>query len=262
MKNRARVGSAGGLSLLLSLFLLLPVAAFSGCGGDRSEGEEIILLCGSSFVKPMERLTAEFEAETGIKVVPTVAGSENFLPLVEAGNRGDLLLTHDPYLDFVADAGKLAGHVRVGYLAPVLAVRKGNPKGIGEIADLAQPGLAVALSNPEYSTCGEMVAALLEKKGLKSGVMANVDTRLTKGHSELGLFLKTGTVDAVIMWNGVARSFSDAIDVVSTPYEYDDEIGVHIIGLSYSSRPSLVIRFLDFASMRAPAIFAEEGYVK
>jgi molybdate transport system substrate-binding protein len=262
MNNRTRCRSAAAVPLSLLMILLLAAASLIGCGKDGTDRGELILLCGSSFVRPMERLTAEFEAETGIKVVPTVAGSENFLPLVEAGNRGDLLLTHDPYLAFVADAGKLAGHVRAGYLAPVLAVRKGNPKGVREIADLARPGLAVALSNPEYSTCGEMVAALLEKKGLKSGVMTNVDTRLTKGHAELGLFLKTGTVDAVIMWNGVARSFREAVDVVPTPYEYDDEIGVHIIGLSYSSHPSLVIRFLDFSARRAPAIFSDEGYVK
>ncbi|NLF68849.1 MAG: solute-binding protein, partial [Candidatus Anammoximicrobium sp.] len=44
----------------------------------------------------------------------------------------------------------------VGVVAPVVAVQKGNPKGLAKFDDLARPGLRVALSNPEYSTCGKM----------------------------------------------------------------------------------------------------------
>jgi ABC-type molybdate transport system substrate-binding protein len=77
--------------------------------------------------------------------------------------------------------------------------------------------------------------------------MKNVENRLTKGHSNLGNLLKTQTVDAVIMWNGVAHTFRDSLDVVKTPYEYDEEIRVHIIGLSYSEEPESVRQFITFA---------------
>ncbi len=92
--------------------------------------------------------------------------------------------------------------------------------------------------------------------------MKNVENRLTKGHSNLGNFLKIQAVDAVIMWNGVAHTFRDSLDVVKTPYEYDEEIRVHIIGLSYSKEPELLKQFIEFARIRGPEIFAEYGYVK
>jgi molybdate transport system substrate-binding protein len=236
--------------------------ALGGCGKNQGGKNELVVLCGSSFPQPMEQLCSEFTTKTGIEIATTIAGSEDFLPLIKAGRKGDVLVTHDPYLDYVADANALGDHAAVGFVAPVLAVQKGNPKGLARIEDLARPGLKVALSDPQYSTCGEMVFALLEQKGIKDAVMKNVENRLTKGHSTLGTFLKTQVVDAVIMWNGVAHTFCDSVEIVPTPYEYDNEIRVHIIGLSYSKQPKLLEQFIEFARSRGPEIFAQHGYTK
>ncbi len=246
------------------MLLLAWTVSLSSCRKKEgiAEQRELVLLCGSSFVPPTELLCSEFKAQTGIQIVSTVAGSEDFLPLVKAGQKGDILVTHDPYLDYVADANALADSVQVGFVAPVLAVQKGNSKGLTSIEDLTQPGLKVALSNPEYSTCGEMVFQLLEKKGIRDAVMKNVENRLTKGHHNLGNFLKTQAVDAVIMWNGVAHTFRDSLDVVQTPYEYDKEIRVHIISLNYSKQPELLKQFIEFARNRGRKIFTKHGYVK
>jgi molybdate transport system substrate-binding protein len=255
------------VSCLLSsvfCFCIFGLVVHSGCAKKESDKQhkELVVLCGSSFAQPMEQLCSEFTAETGIEIATTVAGSEDFLPLIRVGRKGDVLVTHDPYLDYVADANALADHAAVGFVAPVLAVQKGNPKGLTRIEDLAQPGLKVALTDPQYSTCGQMLFALLDKKGIKDAVMKNVENRLTKGHSTLGTFLKTQAVDAVIIWNGVAYTFRDSAEIVPTPYEYDNEIRVHIIGLSYSKQPKLVEQFIEFARSRGPEIFAQHGYTK
>ena len=236
----------------------------NGCGKKESavEQKELTVLCGSSFVKPMEKLCAEFTEKTGIQTVTSVGGSEDLLPLVKVGEKGDIYVTHDPYLDYTRDANALEGHVHVGFVAPVLAVQKGNPKGVESIEDLAGEGLKVALTDPQYSTAGELVFALLEKKGIKDQVLSNVGNRLTRGHSDLGNFLKVKAVDAVIMWNGVAHTFRDSLEVVKTPYEYDQEIRVYVIGLNYTKQPEELKQFMEFAKSRSPEIFAEFGYVK
>jgi molybdate transport system substrate-binding protein len=246
---------------LIGVFCLLAVTACSKKDAQ-DKPKELELLCGSSFPKPMEQICAEFTTQTSIEVPTTTAGSEDFLPLVKAGQKGDILVTHDPFLDYVRDANSLFDSVHVGFVAPVLAVQKGNPKGLKSIQDLTQPGLKVALTDPQYSTCGEMVFALLEKKGIKEAVLKNVENRLTKGHSTLGTFLKTQAVDAVIMWNGVAHTFRESLEVVKTPYEYDEEIRVHIIGLSYTKEPESLKQFINFARTKGPDIFAEYGYIK
>ena len=241
--------------------LLISIVGLFGLVGCDSK-DDFVVLCGSSFVKPTEELCEQFTKQTGIKISTTVAGSEDFLPLVQAGKEGDILVTHDPFLDLVRDANALADYVHVGFVAPVLAVQKGNPKGIKSIDDLTREGLKVGLTDPKYSTCGEMVYALLEKKGIKEAVLKNVDTRLAKGHSTLGTWLQTGAVDAVIMWNGVANTFKDGLEIVRTPYEYDEEKRVHVIGLNYTKHGDALKKFIALIREKGPGVFAEYGYVK
>jgi len=260
--TRRVVGLLAATVLIVGVCATGMVMSLGGCGKGATQEKELVILCGSSFLPPTEALIAEFKAKTGIAATFTTGGSEDLLPNVKAKSIGDIFITHDPYLNYTKDAGACADQVEVGFVAPVLAVQKGNPKSIRKIEDLAQPGLKVALSDPKYSTCGEMVAALLQKKGLKDAVMVNVENRLTKGHSTLGTFLKTQAVDAVIMWNGVADTFKEHLEVVRTPYEYDTETRVWVIGLNYSKKPDLVKQFMDFVRTDGPRIFAEHGYVK
>ena len=107
-----------------------------------------------------------------------------------------------------------------------------------------------------------MVDQLLEKKGIKQAVRENVGSALMKHHSEIGNHLKLETREAGIMWNGVAHTFQDAVDVVPTEYEYDDEIRVAVMGLSYTKHPEEVEKFLDFVEKHGKEVFAEFGYVK
>ncbi len=227
-----------------------------------TEASELVILSGNSFLPPTEQLIAEFTEKTGVKATYTTGGSEDLLPHVKAKQQGDIFITHDPYLDYTKEADAYADHVHVGFVAPVLAVQKGNPKELSKIEDLTQDGLEVALSDPDYSTCGEMVRDLLKEKGIYDPVMKNVENRLTKGHSNLGNLLKTQTVDAVVMWNGVANTFKESLDIVKTPYEYQNESRVHVMGLSYSKQPETVRQFMEFVRERGQAIFTEHGYVK
>jgi ABC-type molybdate transport system substrate-binding protein len=64
------------------------------------------------------------------------------------------------------------------------------------------------------------------------------------------------------MWNGVAHTFRDSLEVVKTPYEYETEVKVHIIGLNYSKQPEAVKKFMEFVRENGPRIFTEHGYVK
>jgi molybdate transport system substrate-binding protein len=248
------------ITALLSCCLLV-----TACNNEEqlsAAKEELVVLCGSSFVPPTEELINHFRELHEVDVVTSAAGSEDFLPLVKAGRKGDILVTHDPYLDYVKEADAYLDSAQVGFVAPVLAVAKGNPEGIESIEDLAREGLRVGLTDPQYSTCGEMVFALLEKKGIKAAVLDNVQNRLTKGHSNLGTLMQTGAVDAVIMWNGVAHSFREHLEMVPVPYEYDTVIRVHVIGLRYSKNPDLVRQFIAYAREQGEGVYASYGYTK
>ena len=243
---------------------LLPAALAVGILGSCSvlPGEEIDVLCGSSFRDPMEKLAELYEKKTGVNVRLVLGGSEDHLPKVKLKAFGDLYVTHTPYMKYTKDAGALLREIEVGFLAPVLVTRKGNPRGLKKFADLARPGLGVVLPNPKYSTCGEMVDGLLEKKKIKKAVMANVGNALMKHHHQVANQLKIGARDAGIMWNGVAHNFRDDIEIVSIPYEYDQEIRVSAVGLSYTKKEAAVRKFLDFLDKHGKKVFTEFGYTK
>ncbi|NQT82648.1 substrate-binding domain-containing protein [bacterium] len=224
--------------------------------------EEITVLCGASFRPPMEKLVAAFGKKTGVKVYLSFGQSEDHLPQVKIGKTGDVFVSHDPFLDYTKEAGALLRAEQVGFVAPVVVVRKGNPGGVKSIQDLAKPGVRVALPNPEFSTCGEMLFKLLEKKGIKEAVVKNAGNAVFRSHSQTGNALTLGTRDAGVMWNGIAHNFLDAIEIVPTPYEYDKVIRVWVIGLKYTEERQLVEEFLDFCKSDGKAIFEEFGYVK
>jgi molybdate transport system substrate-binding protein len=242
------------------------VAAAAAPGSEAavaaSTDVELHILCGTSFGPPMEKLVALYEKETGGRAVLAFGGSEDHLPKIKLKAGGDVFVSHTPYMQYTRDADAMLREEIVGYLAPVLVVRKGNPKQLKSIEDLAQPGLRVVLPNPEFSTCGEMVDKMLEAKGIKDKVMENVGNDLVKHHATVGNQLKIGARDAGIMWNGVAHNFLDAIEIVPTPYEYKDEVQVGVMGLSYTKNKEAVEHFLDFVREHGNDVFAEFGYVK
>jgi len=243
--------------LVLVLPALLVLSA--GCGQ-----EKLTILCGGSFRPPMEELVAAYEKETGEDVELSFGQSEDHWPHVEMHESGDVFVSHTPFMQKTKDADALTRYVSVGYIAPVLVVKPGNPKDIHSIEDLTKPGLKVVLTNPQYSSCGEMVFALLEKKGIKDAVLANVGNAQVKTHPEVATAIVTGDRDAGIMWNGVADSWLDRgeLEIVPTPYEYERETEVGVMGLSYSKRPEQVERFLKFVEKHGKEIFAANGYVK
>lgn len=236
--------------------------AAPGAADAASRREPITILCGTSFRPPMEELTEMYQQETGRTTELSFGGSEDHLPNVKAKVAGDVYVTHSPYQQYTREADALLREVQVGFLAPVLVVQEGNPKGIDKIEDLAEPGLQVILTNPEFSTCGEMTFALLEKKGIQDAVLKNVGNAMFKHHSEVGNKMQLGLGDAAIMWNGVANNFLDSIDVVPVPYEYDQEIVVSVMGLTYTDQPGQVQQFLDFVEAHGEAVFEQHGYVK
>ena len=251
----------------LASALMLVLAGCSGtdrqpAGGEAKPADEILILCGTSFARPAEALARQYEAETGVKVTLSMGGSEDLLPQVKTHAAGDLFVTHDPYMAETEKAGAMLRWVQVGDLAPAMVVPKGNPQKIERLEDLARPDLKVLAPNPEFATCGQMLMTLLEKQGIKDAVLANIDNRLFRSHSEIGNNMKLGSGDAAIMWNGVAYNFLDALDIVPIPYEYDTETRVGVIGLAYSKNKEMVEQFLKYVEEHGQQVFAEFGYVK
>jgi ABC-type molybdate transport system substrate-binding protein len=121
------------------------------------------------------------------------------------------------YLDNVADW--FQEDVDVSDADIVIAVPKGNPKGIQELADLAEAGMRVAVGQPQQCTIGALTRTLLEKEGVNDDVMKNVVMQ-TASSAMLVPGVTTRSVDAAIAYRTDTIAEQDKVDSVriASPY--------------------------------------------
>ena len=257
MRNMATRRNYPKITMILLTILFLGLALFS-CG-KKTKTNSLFIHCGSSMSMPIQEIGKQFKEKFGGNLEYNFSGNEVLLPQIELTRQGDIFVCHDPYADFLAEKKLLEENKVVGYLAPVLIVPKGNPKKVTSLEDLTRPGLRVALGDPRFQTCAEMVHERLREKGIEAAVMKNVVLE-SRSHQELGNAIKLGTADAAIVWNFIAVMNSDALDPIWMEEKYK-EIKVHICLLSCSKNKEFGRKFLQFASSdESKEIFKKYGY--
>jgi molybdenum ABC transporter molybdate-binding protein len=246
--------------LALCAMLSVTLLTASGCRKQlATEHASLRVLCGSSMATPAQVIGPLFTAQSGTEILFDLGGSETLLPRILSGATADVFICHDPFERQVKEAGRWAGSAQVGMLKPVLAVRPGNPLGLKSVSDLTNHNLKIGIGDPRYSTCGELFVGLLEKNGLREAVMKQVALQ-GRTHSEIANGLILGPLDAVVVWNYIARLYSNKVQVVPNPDVYPD-VHVTVVGLQQSTNPRARDAFLEFCRTgQVQRIFAEHGY--
>ena len=73
--------------------------------------------------------------------------------------------------------------------------------------------------------------------------------------------IKAGKLDAVIVWDAIAKQYADAGEIVEIPREQNLISTVPVAVLRCSEKPELAAAFQEFiASEKGRAIFKEHGY--
>ena len=263
----------------------------AGCGGsgsadpNRAAGtqpgggptdEPLLCLVGGTMRPAMEKLANDYEKATGQKVAIDYAGSGELLTRIVTQKRGDLYVCHDPFQDRLNMRGMSAGGWTIAVVTPAIAVKKGNPKGIRSVRDLAKPGLKLAMTHPQKSTTGWIIPRIFEKAGLKPQIEANIVKR-TRGGGSAANMVKIGDVDAAIVWNAVIRAPArradldlveidppfkptPGIDTVTSPTKrtYDiATIKVTMDLLACAKQPAAARKFAEYV-LRNQKVFVEE----
>ena len=73
--------------------------------------------------------------------------------------------------------------------------------------------------------------------------------------------IQAGSLDAVIVWDAIARYYSEHGTEVAIPVEKNVISTVNVSVLTFTKNPSLAEKFVEFAiSPRGQSIFAEHNY--
>lgn len=245
--------------------IIITVVFFIGCDSKedkKSKPKELLLYCGAGIRPPADELVEVFEREYGIKIALDYAGSEVLLSKIKLVHQGDLYMPGDKhYIEQAAQADMILFRKSVCYWVPTILVQKGNPKEIHSLEDLLKPGIKLGLGDSDVCAIGRTSKQILEKNDISwEKIQKNlVFQSLTV--NELGMQIQAKALDAVIVWDAMARYYSDQGDEISIPVESNVISTVDIGVLKFSNHQELAKKFMDFvASEAGQQIFQKHNY--
>ena len=185
----------------------------------------LTILCGGGIRPAMAAIDRDFGAANNCTVKTTYAGSGTLLGQLQAGVEADIYLPGDiAFIDRAREKGMIQSHTTVAWFVPVIAVQKGNPKGVRALADLAREDVAVGLGKADACAIGDVALALLADSGMQEKVKADFEALTV---NRLANQIKIKALDAAIIWDATAKQYPDAIDTV--PIE---DAGFHAVPLA------------------------------
>lgn len=234
-------------------------AGFTVVRGDVwAETPEVILFSGGVNRTAIEPTVRKFEVREGAKVSRVYNGCGILTAQIRSGQRPDAYFACD--VSFMRNVSEHFGPANEISETPiVILVRKGNPRGIRDLAGLAAPGLGIGVANEQQSALGAMTAQLLRKQGLLDKVMANVRVQ-TPTADLLVNQIRTGSLDAVVVFKANTVAVRDLLDVVDLDGPGTLAIQPFAVGLN-SSQAHLMERLLAMLrSANSRQLFEESGF--
>jgi len=246
---------------------IITVVLLSGCKAEKgeesdSEAKELLLFCGAGIRPPVEELVETFSREQGVKIITDYAGSEVLISKIKLICRGDFYMPGDKYyVDQAAQEGLILSQRPVCYFVPIILVQKGNPKNIFGLDDLLKPGVKLGLGDEKACAIGRKTKQILAKNNIAwDDIVKNLKFQsLTV--NELGMQIQAKSLDAVIVWDAIARYYDEHGAAVPIPVEKNVISTVDIGVLAFTENRSLAEEFVEFAaSAQGQNIFKKHNY--
>jgi ABC-type molybdate transport system substrate-binding protein len=247
----------------------------------------LVLYVGGNYFFAMAPLVAAFEARH-----PELKGQIYYETIppgllvrqIKAGGRitvGNMTWTAKPDAYFsglmavnrLIEAGDLLGPPTI-YATNQLAIMvpKGNPAGIRSLADLARPGLTLAMPNPEFEGVARQIKASLAKAGGDDLVKAVYETKVADGttlltrmhHRQTPVWLMQGRAQAGVTWRSETL-FQEQVGLPTERIDIPDEqnaTGIYAGAVvKDAAHPAEAKLWLDFLmGDDARAVFARYGF--
>jgi len=198
---------------------------FTLAGGDKwADKPELILYSGGVNRPAVEGLLKKFADREGVSVTTVFNGCGILCASMKT--MGDASNPKFPDAYYACDICFVPPVADVFPEAVVLTeteigivVRKGNPRGVKTLADLAQAGLKVGLCNAEQSTLGYMTRGMLKSSGLVESVRKNVVVE-TPTADLLVNQMRAGALDAAIVYRvNVQAAATEFLDFLPIQHE-------------------------------------------
>ena len=235
-------------ALLAAITVAVAGCSSSGMpsGGDRGGtaglSGSITVFAAASLTDPFTALGARFEkAHAGTKIVFSFGGSSALATQINEGAPGDVFASAaTKNMSDVTKAGNAVNPVTFVTNSMQIAAAPGNPAHITGVADLARPGVKVALCEATVP-CGVVAAEVFAKAGVT--VKATASEPDVK--SALAV-VESGEVDAGVVYVTDVKAAGDKVVGVPIPDAQNATTGYPIAALKESRNAALATAFVDY----------------
>ena len=239
----------GSLAVAAGLVALLLWQSRHSQPATASGQKPLLLFCAAGIKPPVEAVAREYEPTFGVRVQLQYGGSGTLLSNLRIADAGDLFLAADEsYVQSARALGLLAETIPLARQRPVVAVAKGNPKNIRTLDDLLRGDARVALANPDATSIGRTVRALLQQVGQWAAFEKRL-TVLKPTVNDVANDVKIGAVDAGIVWDATARQYPE-LELVAVPLFNPAVETMSICVLKRSQQPAAALRFARYLGAR------------
>jgi len=225
--------------MCLAAVAAVAVAA-AGCGaGGNVAGGELTIYTTPGLAATLGELTHAFTSTYPAVLLQTVTEPDAQMPgHIAQGPAPDLITAEAPATLKAAGASDAPVHFAQGQI--VIAVRADNPTPVTDLADLAQPGVRVALCAAEQP-CGAVAAA----------VLATTQVSLTDASYEPDVRsalndVTNGTADAALVYRFTAEAAGDAVHTVEIPQSSTSLADLVAVIPSGARNAGVAKTFLDY----------------
>ena len=238
--------------------VLAMLAAGCAAAGSPRHDRRVVVFAASSLSRAFGELGRRFAADNpGAEVEFSFAGSADLITQLTQGAAADVFAAADSAtMNRVVRDGLVSGDpVDFASNRLTIAVAPGNPKGIGSLADLNRPGLAVVLCAPQVP-CGAAATEVQRAAGVQldpvseESQVTDVLQKVISGQADAGLVYVTDVLAA-----------GDRVGAVAIPDASAAANVYSIAVLGQSGAADLGRRFVDLVTGEAGGrILAAAGF--
>jgi molybdate transport system substrate-binding protein len=218
------------------------------------------VLAAASLTETFNQIGKDFEAANpGVKVTFSYGGSAGLAQQITSGAPADVFASASPAtMKTVTDAGDASGTPATFVKNQlVIAVPKGNPKGITGLSDLTRAGVQVALC-AEQVPCGAAAKKALGAAGVKLTPVTleqDVKSALSK--------VKLGEVDAALVYRTDAKAAASDVDGIEFPESSGAINEYPIVTLKSAPNPVAATAFVAFVQTEPEMkVLTDAGFQK
>jgi molybdate transport system substrate-binding protein len=249
----------GGLKQTMAAGMLLAVSA-SGCSSQPHPTTSITVYASSAMIKSLTAIGKQFEAENpGTSVEFIFASSSELSAQLAGGNNADVFVSGDHVnMAAVANAG-LVDSTPVPIAADdlVIATAPGNHDHLASFADLARPGVRIAVCGAPGG-CGWATRQLQARTGVRLSPQ-NVDTTGVDVLRDVA----AGKVDAGLVFKTDALNAGDHVSWFGFPESADATVTSWIATMKDSGEAELASKFVrDVTGPTGRKTFADDGFAQ